>query len=113
MLHMFIAALLPGCTTRFRVFVTAIVSNTLDASSQPAAIKQNHFWYAFGVYTCYASHYSLLMLPSSFEYCPLQGESEDAPLHIGGLRIHCEGDSGFEIAGNRRQKASDAFDCPV
>jgi len=70
------------------------------------------FGYAFGVYTCYASHYSLLMLPSSFEYCPLQGEREDAPLHIGGLRIHCEGDSVFEIAGNRRQKASNAFGCP-
>ena len=46
---------------------------------------------------------------SSSEYCPLQGESEDAPLHIGGLRIHCEGDSVFEIAGNGRQKASNAF----
>ena len=69
--------------------------------------------YAFGVYTCYAFRNSLLMLPSSFKDCPLQGESEDAPLHIGGLRIHCEGDSVFEIAGNRRQKASDAFDCPV
>lgn len=34
MLHMFIAALLPGCTTRFCVLVTAIVSNTLAASSQ-------------------------------------------------------------------------------
>jgi len=44
LLHMSVAALLPGSTTRFRVFVTAIVSNTLAASSQPAAIKQNHFW---------------------------------------------------------------------
>ncbi len=43
MLHMLIAALLHGCTTRFRVFVTAIVSNTLAASPQSAAIKQNHF----------------------------------------------------------------------
>ncbi|DBB10682.1 TPA: hypothetical protein ACH3X3_007185 [Trebouxia sp. C0006] len=33
-----------------------------------------------------------------------QGESEDATLHIGGLRLQCEGDSVFEIAGNRRQK---------
>ncbi len=52
------------------------------------------------------------MLPSTFEYCPLQGESEDAPLHIGGLRIHCEGDSIYEIAGRGWQKASDAVDCP-
>ena len=78
-----------------------------------AAIKQTTFGYAFGVYTCYASHYLLLMLPSCFEYCPLQGESEDATLHIGGLRLQCEGDSVFEIAGNRRQKASNAFDCPI
>ena len=46
-----------------------------------------------------------------FSTAPLQGESEDAPLHIGGLRIHCEGDSVFEIAGNGRQQASNTFDC--
>ena len=43
MLQMFVAALVHGCMTRFRVFVTAIVSDTLAASPPPAAFKQNHF----------------------------------------------------------------------
>lgn len=43
MVHTISAAVSHGCTTCFRVFVTAIVSNTLAASTQPAAIKQNHF----------------------------------------------------------------------
>ena len=66
MLQMFVAALVHGCMTRFRVFVTAIYQTRLPHLLHQQLSSRTSFVYAFGVCTCYAFHESLLMLPSSF-----------------------------------------------
>ena len=41
-------------------------------------------------------------------FVSVQELGEDAPLHIGGLRLHCDGDNVYEIAGSRRKQESTA-----
>ena len=49
------------------------------------------------------------ILQLSCSKCALQDLDEDAPLHIGGLRLHCAGDSVQQIAHSGRKNVCKSF----